>query len=1063
MTLLLLLAAAGGCTARESFDERLHSRCAVHLDELTSPPVVDLGSLTAPANPNAACDLYLFNHRAGEEEASLLVESAGWHISCPEGDSQQRCSVAVEPDLVDRYEDGLLLCTPAQPSCPGREENIGTRTLCGVDGDQPVELARIGPSGTASLVTGAVLAVDAFDDQGLVAATWMTSSVEDSAPRVSWIRTRPGTAEQPLGAVETIDVCQHCADDIAEGRGGAPSQGYVAFQTAGRVDSDGVPSILLAGPCGLREVLEVTSDGFCRRQEVTEVGGELSAAPQIVLGVIEASLGTFLAIWTDGVIVYASTLVDDGAGELDLRHVQLVDFALVTQSRERPSAICFGEGDDPGCLVLWTEVAEPPTEYDRVGDQEIFFNTFLTETSLGQEALIEGFGVRQAVARPAEVLEGLSGVLAYRHHTLGLLAERWDVEGPEGHDPEADPGAAPELEYEFDELILQLSRAEHVSDLALTSLGDDAFALAWLERDGEEPFHLELAALGLGEEDPRLTSTPVRIAGFDAAQDLFEGSTEAARPQLASSRNAERPLLMASAQTTEAARCQTRIAIADLADFEVGPDEIELLLDNPIRTMETPGACAPGCGGEVLALADGSFLLALPSLDGAAMWHVAPGREGGQMDVELVGEHASAGGPGCVVGIAALEDDERGTEVAAFFDIIPPAGEDPSLRGLILERLPAGSWVAETAEVMIDGSPAEGVSTPAFALHLAGEPLLLWTVHPFGDWPQHDFKVGRIEHEEESGLFLLSSIPYQYRPVSDSRITVAAGVAVPCDGEVAPEGDNLCAAIAMSRPDVSEFQSLEGPSQIEHLTPIAESVTVQVAPDAEEGSCSSCGSIQLVEGSSWRGLPTSLVGFREEGGDRHREQVVATFSESFPLSWEPGQAAGFRLFQERSESDEEESIWRSRDVAPGWVFGDGHQEVSVPFLRVATGSGGRLGGVWLRRERVDAERELYDVTMRFSLLDGDLRPLAAGQVISEELSVDLSGLDLSHVDNDVRFFTAEHLLAAISALDDDSFVVAWMERRWATAPSPEVPPSLDEISFHAAQVSCWQETSTQAP
>ena len=67
-----------------------------------------------------------------------------------------------------------------------------------------------------------------------------------------------------------------------------------------------------------------------------------------MLGVF-AIEGGFVALWTDGPTLYASTLLDE-SGELRPLLPRAVHRTLDTQSREEPAAICVTIGDQPSKL-----------------------------------------------------------------------------------------------------------------------------------------------------------------------------------------------------------------------------------------------------------------------------------------------------------------------------------------------------------------------------------------------------------------------------------------------------------------------------------------------------------------------------------------------------------------------------------------------------------------------------------------------------------------------------------------------------------------------------------------
>jgi len=363
--------------------------------------------------------------------------------------------------------------------------------------------------------------------------------------------------------------------------------------------------------------------------------------------------------------------------------------------------------------------------------------------------------------------------------------------------------------------------------------------------------------------------------------------------------------------------------------------------------------------------------------------------------------------------------------------------------------------------VVVDGEAPAWVSMPRSPIIVGVGNYLLWAVHPFGRWSQRDFVMGQFENQGDR--YELTTVDLQYQQVVDSRVAVAAGVQIPCDALSVPLDENLCAAISYSRPDISGYRDLGGYRRIERFTPIVETHVVPMAAGVSSHDCESCGPVELVEGEVWRGFSTDLVPWLDSNG---RLGPIAAFSAVSPLSWEAGEAAGFRFIREQVpdpyEPEETTWSWLSKDVEPSWIFGEDHQDVSVSYLRLGTLTARRIGALWPSLTRVAEGTEQYEVVMNFSLLDGDLVPIAGGERLPlfeagspvDHRVEDLSSLDRSFISNDVRFLMAEHLGGAVDAVGNERFVAAWMDRRFGRE-------RLSSFSLHAAVITCESENSRQ--
>ena len=1065
VAVLVTLLIPAGCVRRDTEVEQLYSRCEVHLEELVRP-MTDVAALTAPAHPEDACQLFLYDIDDDSDEPAYQVEESAWQLRCVEELDDQGevlglydCKLVVDHVLIDRYDDGVLLCAQgAEGRCAALADLPGTRTVCRAGGSTAIEFGAGEARNTAEPLTGAVLAVETFERDDLVAVAWMGSDEEAAWPHVTWLALPSVEAaeESPLEVVGMeVDVCDACADHVDSPTDGAPAHAYVGFQTASRNES-----VLLAGPCGSRRILEVSRDGGCQPHEIVPPGSRHT--PEIALGVMETTEG-WVAIWTDGLGVYTTPLVEV-EGQLVAGEPRLLHQTLETQSREDAAAICIVPVPrDPMCVISWTEVtrfgsaANPAIGRER----SLHFDFFASDEMLGLlqsdispgRAIDVGYGVRPSLVLQEDILTNhLTGVLVSRHRDNGLIARRWMTQTIGTEHSELVVRMLPRFE--------QLSAADEISDFSIYWTSNDTFGVVWVERTRSEPYRLGLAVLGTRLDEESLRTTRVDVTGL-AALDLPSGAGEDyPRPLLMRGEDrGGRGLLFFAAQNGAGESCRTRFVMLDMSTFApfVESSDWPEVLEATIlgeREVPTPGACEPGCTGEVAPVIGGEFVVGLPSVSGVAVWKVEFVAEGEPLAAELVASSPDGTRPGCHL---TIQGEPTGRLFNLFHDFLGSQGTAPSLGSVYLEVRDDGSWEAERLPVMVDGAEPRWISTPRSPITVGSGSYVLWAVHPFGRWAQRDFVVGRFDKHTDH--YELSTADLDYRQVIDSRVAVSSGVPMPCDAQGAAVGDNLCATVAYSRPDISGFRDLEGYRRIERLTPIVESHVVPLSAESSSIDCATCGPVELLAGQVWRGLPTDLVPWSDD--ERGREPVAA-FSSASPLSWEAGEATGYRFLlrdvPNPFEPGETIRRWESKDLDPSWIFGEEHQDVSVSYLRLGTRAGRSIGALWPSLTLIEEGAEEYEVVMSFSLLDGDLVPIAGGERLPlfdggepvEFRVEDFSSLDRSFIANDVRFLMAEHLGGAVGAVADERFVAAWMDRRFGEQ-------ELSSFTLHATVINCETE------
>jgi len=602
--------------------------------------------------------------------------------------------------LINRYDDGVLLCVQGDEGrCARLGESIGERTVCRVQGAAPIELGEGESRNSEEPLTGAVLAVETFERDDLVAVVWMGSDEENAWPRVTWLalRTVEDPDSSPLEVIgEEVDVCEACSNFLESESVGAPRHSYVGFQTASRGES-----VLLAGPCGSREVLEVARDGSCRRHGI--VPSASPHVPEIALGVMETTEG-WAAFWTDGLGVYATPAAELD-GEVVFGEPRLLHPTLETQSREDPAAICIEPvANEPLCVIAWTEVTRfgsvDPVENR---EQSIHFDFFVSEELqgfLGSEvasgrAIDTGYGARASIVLQPDILSShLNGVQVSRHLDHGLVARRWETESGDAENREMRVHMVPRF--------VQLSAADAVSDFSIYWTSEETFGVVWVEQTRDEPVRIGLGVLGALLDENTLSATRVVVPGLRNLQNLSHFDENYPRPLLTRGETDDgRRILFFAVQDDTGDGCSTRFVMLDLSSLDPytergdWPDELEATILGEAE-VPTPGACIPGCTGEVAAVDYDAFMVGLPRTSGVAVWRVALVEEGAPLDVELIGSSSSDEAPGCHV---TIQGEPTGMMLDLFHDYRHSPGVSPSLGSMYLHREEDGDWTVQPLPV----------------------------------------------------------------------------------------------------------------------------------------------------------------------------------------------------------------------------------------------------------------------------------------------------------------------------------------------------------------------------
>lgn len=1111
LPLALVALGSWGCGDPFANERRLlQSRCEVHLDDLQ--PVVDPGGLTSSADfdldsedPNIACELYLFRLEEGDEgeliEEAELIESGSWGLDCDEEVAEELdggveepdaappedrlvysgCQLWIEPELVNRFVDGVMLCdNNTGESC---QTNDGERTICAVEPDSVLSLDGDRSSNRRRLVTGAVVAVDTFDeDPSRVAVTTMTSTDATSTVTVQWLELDDSGEATEL--ISSVEVCDSLCLAGLERR--APEHAWVGVQTATRGEN-----LLLAGPCGARAVVEVSPDGACQLHQV--VGPEPVAEPEVVIGVTEAEGGGFLTLWTDGLHVY-STLLEEHEGELWARDdgVSLIE-TLETQSRETPDAMCtclFG-GDDcenGSCAVLWTEVTRFAEDEDR-GERTLLLDAFGQSWRGEREQVFEpdfvgeGYGGRLALTTFEEVEPlptSVEGVVVFRHEITGLQAQGWHAALLDSLSGMLD------VSIEIYEPVVQLGDRPMTSDFSLEQVTERTFAAAWWERGRDEDFQLGLALLGLRSSWSEVVSSVILTPGFFPmnASDVV-GEDAIPRPVIQASVPADggAPQLLVAAHEGEGVDCQVSFALMSLEERSVDdPWERTILVESLSQTnSESAGPCQPGCRGVAEAV-PGGFLVALPGLHGPGLWLVRDDGGGGVVaDPLTVDEPAQA----CRIDIVSVPDEDRWL---VFSD---DQSEERRIR--VVEVTSSGGWRAEVRRLTVDGQAPVAISSPLAPHRVrANVPSLMWTAHRFGDWRQVDFDAGRVLFDDEG--VELRTFPDLGQPIVDSRVALGAARALPCSGhsEGAEERES-CALFTVSRPDFSDFRESPGfDRSTTMLTPRVEVIMAEVPPrDDEDDWAGGSQYIDLIRGGTWRGLTTDVVATWSD--DDQRLLPVAALSETSPLIWERGIVAafGFSPADPGLAADLDANPWVAQDARPFWMMGEEEGGRAVTALRLDAieppEERSVFGAAWTTLEPsagpdgeiLEPERQSY-----LSVIDRELQPFTSGVLLHAQPVVTNSE-DRQVIGRDPRMLMAEHLDVALGALSADRFFVVW--RQWSFFEEAEdcygaadleslgealeyegedddgECRALRDVEFIAAQVVCRQVRRAQLP
>ncbi len=1027
---ILLGFSALSCESREEKARRLHSWCEVHLDELTFP-VLDLRELTGEVEPFESCELWLVDPLRDDLPPFESVLRDRWALLC-EGEilglepgedplPPDTCNllVWVDPVLLGSYGDGVLHCRPAEGTeCPGSP--TGRRTRCDISEEE----LRLGDlDGGEGIIGGSVVSVHAFEpSRELIAVVW--NSLDDGRPLVSWLSV---DSDGVLSLENEIDICTECSDVIGET---VPEVGFAASQTASTNDE----GLLLAGPCGASGIVEVDRDGRCEMHPVVEeeegVGGRI-VDPLAVMSTEDG----FVALWAEGQFLWMSSM----GSRLDRVDSRPIWQSITTMTREYPASVCLPtEGDESECVVLWTERTtgiprEPPAE----GDTTIAWDVSLLSGSgdvahweQQRRELQQGFGGRFAITEDSwqecEQPGGCLGIFVFRHSTLGLVARSWSAGSTEA--PEEDVHHHP---LSFAEQVIQLADGAEFSAPALAPLQSGAFAVTWVEQPYHDmPREVGLSMVGAQREMRRAVRSSASVPGFwplapDGEHDL---PLALQRPLLAKAAGEEAPLLigvLVEEGVDGVDGCALQVVLVSSPPDEDLPPEgdwpyaVELpLLAGPFD-IPAPEACHLDCGGEAAWVED-SFVIALPGGEGVRLVTLTEG-EDDEWEVDemppLVSE-GSDGAPACNIALrVGSGSDENELLLATDFH------EDMSEGGIVVWRGVLGSDRWDFDEVSTEGVADGAARSPVFAAGWGSTPLLLWADAPIAESEQEDVGIAVV------GERILEDGEFPYGQLVSSSLNSAVAVPIPCDGEGDPEGDNLCAAIAVGRPDPHLEDTAFGLMMEMRRTPLLDVITTPLTRGDE--FCPDCFEAHPVGHfeEEWHGLPIQMVWWNDV--------PFASINALAVHEWWDGEAMMFQL------ELLEEQHWNSWPNDVGWLAGEEHQNRTAPALRLA-GDDEMRGGIWSRRGHV--EGGMYTVEYYFSLLAApgeQIRPASSLVFID---SCDHPEPESLYADRDSRRMLLEALDSDIAALDGDSgYVVAW----------------VDESGVNAARVSCEDVESRQ--
>lgn len=1042
--LLLSAVVFGACGDRVNNQERrLNSRCEVHLNDLAIGDL-DPGDLTSPQDPNDVCELYMFNHDVDEEGAheSEMIEPGRWSIECThlthdeqnlEDDVYTGCNLEIESNVVNRYQDGLLLCSPSEGLCP--ERPVGSRTICSLGGDDSGESEYIFEIDWQleheefEATTGSILSVDAVpSDPDRVAVTWSVTDGEQSLVGVSWLDIDGESDREPI----TVDVCESC--NSCENQSLAPHHAFSAHEVGLRDDG----SVLLASPCGWRSLVEVRPGGEVVPIDVTTPDSGLE--PQFVLSVINGEEG-FVALWTDGLAVYLTELIEEADRVVPISTMVITE-TRETQSREQVDAICFCDiihedsCETINCVSIWSEVTtfDSTSADTRDGQRTILVDTFYDINSFEdatdrwtRNTLTEGFDAQVAVVFPIEFdpQEYMEGLIVHRHAEHGLMARSWVVS------VDVDPGMLQvDIDLQVGEQSHQISGGGLTSDFAMTPLGARTQLVGWWERERDGPFELNGAVVGVRQSWNELVATRLVLEDFELT---FDPDVEEPPPPVFlrgfNPSDSSRKQLVVVAPEQRDGVCLTRVGLFSLESIQEldvddqWPRDVTLSLIDEWE-HQTDGACRPGCRGSAEWTGDG-FLVALPGDRGVHVLELDQDGDDGYTVVDVSGTSSELGA--CNVALATGHLGETGTVV---FDSGEELAEDRTLGALSLQRAFGASWTATSRLLLIDGDENQvGYSHPTTAILIADTDIdilrpQIWSTHPFEGWRQRDFAIGRLTETPE-GLEL-SSFDYRRFPVVDSRVSVGELTFVPCDSHAPGSEDNRCVLVALSRQDYSDSRLQEGYDRIQQLTPNVETYIVPMG-----GASEAALPFELRPGEDWRGFAQDCVPSPRETGTTS----VCSMSQLDPIEWSIGDVAGFEFTPEIVSLDDAEEALRctASSLNLDWIFGTDRQPYEVSSMSLASVDGAeRFAAAWVARFLTTGPSPNSGDVLRssvfFSLVEPELTPFTSGlEVTSFDQPLDASQPFDVPV-KDVRLLMAQHLTAGVTALDQSRFVIAWAER-----------------------------------